>query len=242
MRAARRVLASASRSSGTMPAKWGSPPASRTRAASAGAVASRTWPVGRSGVPGGTSSSPVETMATCGRACTGISVSPAAASMPRSWARSGRPAGTSSAPGAASSSARTIPSPGVAGRRTSSSSAVAAWVCSTFTTASAPGGSGAPVAIATAVPGRTSTSGGAPMRDLAGHVEVAREPLRCAVGVGGAHGEAVDGRAREAGQRVRRAQRLGGHAAERLVEWHRLDGGAARRAGSRSGPRRPSGR
>ena len=49
--------------------------------------------------PGRTTSSPVERIATRGRACTGeLDRRPAAASSPRSWARSGRPAGTSSTP------------------------------------------------------------------------------------------------------------------------------------------------
>ena len=174
----------------------------------------------------GTSSSPVETIATWGRACTGISAIPAAASIPRSCARNGGPAGTSSSPGAASSSARTIPSPGVTGRSTSSNSGVAAWVCSILRTASAPGGSGAPVAIATAVPGAHLDLGRPPHPHLAGEVQVAREPLGGAVGVGGADREAVDRRAREAGQRVRRRDRLGGDATERLVERDRLDGRA----------------
>ena len=49
---------------------------------------------------GSTTSSPVDTIATRGRAWTRTSVTPAAASSPRSCARSGRPAGTSSAPAA----------------------------------------------------------------------------------------------------------------------------------------------
>ena len=79
-----------------------------------------------------TSSSPVDTIATRGRAYTGTPTMPAAASIPRSCARSGRPGGASSSPGAASSSARTIPSPGVTGFSTSSSSGVADCVCSTL--------------------------------------------------------------------------------------------------------------
>ena len=67
-RAAR--AASASRSSGTMPRRSGSPPASRTSAASAGAAASRTWPASSDGVGGSTTSSPVDTIATRGRAWT----------------------------------------------------------------------------------------------------------------------------------------------------------------------------
>ena len=94
---------------------------------------------------GGTTSSPVETIATRGRACTGTSVTPAAARSPRSGARSGRPAGTSTAPSATSSSARTSPAPGATGRVTSMVPGIVCAVNSTITTASAPAGSTAPV-------------------------------------------------------------------------------------------------
>ena len=146
-------------SSGTMPDNAGSPPASAARAASATAVASLTWPGRSVAVSGGTTSSPVEKMVTRGRACALTVVTPAAASMARSWARSGRPAGTSSAPGAASSSARTTPSPGATGRTTSTVPGMTCWVYSIMTTASAPGGSTPPVGMVTAVPGPTVTSG-----------------------------------------------------------------------------------
>ena len=54
-----------------MPPATGSPPASATIAASADrAVASRTWPGRSAAVSGGTTSSPVEKIATRGRACT----------------------------------------------------------------------------------------------------------------------------------------------------------------------------
>ena len=74
-----------------MPRSTGSPPASRTSPASAGAQASRTWPGSSTGVAPGTTSSPVETIPTRGRACAAIDVIPAAASSPRSAARSGPP-------------------------------------------------------------------------------------------------------------------------------------------------------
>ena len=135
-----------------------------TSAASAIAVASRTCPGRSRAVSGGTTSSPVEKIVTRGRACTATRVTPAAASMPRSWARSGRPPGTSSAPAAASSSARTTPSPGATGRVTSIVPGIASWVYSTMTTASAPGGSAPPVGMSTAVPGLTAMSGTAPIR------------------------------------------------------------------------------
>ena len=57
----------------------------------------------------------------------------------------------------ASSSARTIPSPGATGRTTSTVPAIACCVCSTMTTESAPAGRTAPVGIATAPPGTTAT-------------------------------------------------------------------------------------
>ena len=112
---------------------------------------------------GGTTSSPVDSTVTRGLACTATSVTPAAASMPRSWARSGRPAGTSSAPGAASSSARTTPSPGATGRTTSMVPGMASWVYSIITTASAPRGSTPPVGMLATVPGPTVTSGSVPI-------------------------------------------------------------------------------
>ena len=82
--AARRAFSSAPGSSLTMPPWTGSPPASAMRAASAGAVASRTWPGLSVLVSGGTTSSPVEKIVTTGLAWTAAVVTPAAASMPRS--------------------------------------------------------------------------------------------------------------------------------------------------------------
>ena len=162
--AARRASSSRPASSGTIPPPAGSPPDSVTSAASAAAVASRTWPGRSVAVSGGTTSSPVDKIVTRGRACTATFVTPAAASMPRSWARSGRPAGTSSAPAAASSSARTTPSPGATGRTTSMVPAATSWVYSTITTASAPGGSMPTGGMLTTVPGPTVTPGSAPIR------------------------------------------------------------------------------
>ena len=147
-----------------MPPWTGSPPASATIAARAAAEASRTWPGRSTAVAGGTTSSPVEKTVTAGRACTVTPVTPAAASMARSWARSGRPRGTSSAPAAASSSARTMPSPGATGLTTSMVSAIACCVYSIMTTASAPVGSTPPVGMLATVPGPTVTSGSAPIR------------------------------------------------------------------------------
>ncbi len=146
-----------------MPPGTGSPPAWATIAASATAEASRTWPGRSVAASGGTTSSPVEKTVTRGRARTATEVTPAAASMARSWARSGRPAGTSPTPGAASSSARTMPSPGAAGLTTSMVPGMTSCVYSTMTTASAPGGSTPPVGIPTAVPGPTLTPGSAPI-------------------------------------------------------------------------------
>ena len=56
-----------------------------------------------------------------------------------------------------------MPSPGAAGRTTSIVPGIASCVCSTMTTASAPGGSTPPVGIATAPPGATATSGALPI-------------------------------------------------------------------------------
>ena len=146
-----------------MPPWTGSPPAWATIAESATADASRTCPGRSVATSGGTTSSPVEKTVTRGRACTGTAVTPAAASMARSWARSGRPAGTSSAPSAASSSARTTPSPWATGRTTSMVPGMTCWVYSTMTTASAPGGSTPPVGMLTAVPAPTVIAGSAPI-------------------------------------------------------------------------------
>ena len=116
-------------------------------------------------VSGGTTSSPVEKIATRGSGVhASRSVTPAAASSPSSAARSGRPAWTSAAPAATSSSARTSPAPGATGRVTSIVPGIVSAVYSTITTASAPGGSTAPVGMATQPPGRTATSGAAPIR------------------------------------------------------------------------------
>ena len=234
---ARRVAASASRSSATIPAKWGSPPASLTSAARAGAEESRTWPGSRSACVAGTSSSPVETMATRGRACARTSVSPAAASMPRSCARSGRPGRASSVPGAASSSARTIPSPGVAGRRTSISSGVGDWVYSTFRTESRSGRERRAGRDRHGAAGAHLRLGRLSHPRLADQVEVAGEALGGSVGVGRPDGEAVDGRAGEAGEGVRCGDRLGGDAAERVGERDRLDRSAQLRAEAGQGLR-----
>jgi hypothetical protein len=56
----------------------------RDEAASADAVASRTWPGLSTCVSGGTTSSPAEKIVTTGLACTDAVVTPAAASMARS--------------------------------------------------------------------------------------------------------------------------------------------------------------
>ena len=153
--ASRRAFSSAPGSSATIPPNTGAPPASVTSAASADAVASRTWPGFSFRVSGGTTSSPVEKIVTTGLLHPVTDVTPAAASMPRSWGRSGRPAGTISAPAFASSSARTTPSPGATGRTTSIVPGIASAVYSTITTASAPGGSTPPVGMVTAAPGPT---------------------------------------------------------------------------------------
>ena len=154
----------AARSSGTIPDGSGSPPASRTNPASADAVASRTCPAASVAVSGGTTSSPVETIATRGRACTATEVTPAAARNPSWGARTGCPPRTSTSPAAASSSARTSPAPGATGLVTSIVPSMVSAVCSTITTASAPSGSTAPVGMATTLPCDTATVGAVPMR------------------------------------------------------------------------------
>jgi hypothetical protein len=63
----------------------------------------------------------------------------------------------------ASSSARTMPSPGATGRTTSIVPGIAWAVYSIITTASAPGGSAPPVGMDTAQPGATLRSGSVPI-------------------------------------------------------------------------------
>ena len=105
--------------------------------------------------------------------------------------------------------------PSTAGRsiRTRRPSSVTS-VSSTITTASAPGGSGAPVMIRMAPPGSTGPVGAAP----AAIVPSTRSSTGDGRGVGGADGEAVDGRVVEGRDLLGRVHVLGRHVAERVAQ------------------------
>jgi hypothetical protein len=143
------------RSIGTQPA-WSRAPSSIVR------LLSRIWP-GASGAPSSISSSPVDSPPTRARATTGTETMPTLASTPSAAGRISVPAGNSRSPWWTSSPAWRTASPAATLRpiRTrwppSSDS-----VSSTITTASAPGGNGAPVMMRTARPGSTGIDGGAP--------------------------------------------------------------------------------
>ena len=234
------AASSAARSSATIPRGTASPPASRMSAASATAAWRRAPAL--SSAPAWPGPRPRRPSRGSRRA---DARGPRARSRPRRpaardpGARSGRPADTSSVPRRASSSARTTPSPGATGRRISTVPAIARCVCSTITTASAPAGMTAPVGIATAPPGTTSTAAGCAHRHLADELQVSRQALGRAVRVGRAHRVPVDGRAGEARQVVRREHGLAGDAPVRVGERDRFQRGPARRAeaGQRVGHR-----
>ena len=151
------------KSSVQMPRATGTPPASSTRAASEAELMSRILPGG--GVwSAGTSSSPVERMATRGRRCTETVVRPRPASTPRSWGRSRWPAARIRSPGRQSSPARMTFSPGATGRNTATVVGSSRRVYSTMTTASALSGNSPPVQMRAAWPGpRARVWPGSPM-------------------------------------------------------------------------------
>ena len=93
-------------------------------------------------------------------------------------------------------------------------------VSSTMTTASAPGGSGAPVMMRTAQPGSTGMEGGRARGDRARHPEHHRRPL----GVRHPHGEPVDGGVLERRDVFGHAQILSRHVPERLPQRDGHDG------------------
>ena len=160
-----------------MPRSIASPPVAVTSARRPGPFASG-MPAGPSSWPGARTSSPVARTATRGRRCTSTASTPAPATRVTAAAVSATPARMSSVPAARSLPAsRTDPRrstgswtraatgtgpvasrPRGPGRRSASSGVVA----STGTTASAPSGNRAPVAIRAAVPEVTVTSGAAP--------------------------------------------------------------------------------
>ena len=154
---AARMAAGSSRTIG-----WGSgsPPARTICAASVWRFESRIW-AGAGVDSTDTSSSPVASTATRGRATTCGRATPSEASRPMVAGSSVAPAAQASAPARSSLPRGTTFSPATTGRRTWMSSPARS-VCSTITTASVPGGSGAPVMISTQAPPSTRPLNAAP--------------------------------------------------------------------------------
>ncbi len=138
-------------------------------------------PAAPSSAPRPRTSSPVASTPTCGRRCTFTSSRPTPAASPMTAGVSCVPGSMMGVPAARSLPMRRIEPPGsteactairggrgpVASRPRGPAAfpdASSGVVCSTGTTASAPGGIGAPVAMRIAVPRRTSTSGAWPAR------------------------------------------------------------------------------
>ncbi len=155
---ARRISAS---SSATRPRSTGSTPISSRAASRAVRLESRIWP-GPSGRPGATSSSPVDRTPTRGRVPTCTPVAPMLANTPRWAGVRAVPAPNTSSPACRSSPARRTWLPGSTAISTRTPSSPTAAVRSTITTASAPGGIGAPVMIRTASPAPTARVGATP--------------------------------------------------------------------------------
>ena len=124
----------------------------------------------------GTTSSPVEMMATRGARRTATSFCPKEASRPISCGRSLRPAGMMQSPAAASSSRMTTWSPGAWVRVSSTMLPPAGREYSTMTTQSAPSGSMPPVRMRAHWPGWRLMSGTAPMGQSPTHSSRAGEP------------------------------------------------------------------
>ena len=144
-------------SSPTMPSGRGTPPVRSTMAESVVLFTSRICP-GAGSASIGTTSSPVEMTATTGRAKTSNSAEPRAASRPSSCGRSRVPRVSSVSPLPTSSAGPMRFCCGATARVTSIVDSSIGSVCSTITTASAPGGTMPPVRIRAACPGFTPTS------------------------------------------------------------------------------------
>ncbi len=149
--------------SGAMPRSTPSKPASASRPSSVHRLVSRIWPR-RSGPPSSDSSSPVDSTPTRGRGWATTSYAPMPASTPRRAADTAVPASSTSSPSVTSSPGRRtwLPALTAASTTTRSAGPSAGRVSSTFTTASAPGGMGAPVMIRAAWPGPTLRSPASP--------------------------------------------------------------------------------
>ena len=184
----------------------------------------------------GTSSSPVASTATRGRANTRGRPAPSAASSPMVAGSSVAPARHRPAAPAASSEPRaTTLSPAATARwmTTVSGEAGGRSVCSTITTASAPAGSGAPVMISTQVPGATVPANTAP---------AATSPIRFSVtgriGTGPGHVRRPHGESVARGAMKRRLVAIGAHVGRqhpplRLAERELLAGPGSTGQGSR---------
>ncbi len=158
-----RIRSLATRSSGTI-AVWVTTPPSRL-ACAARPTRFELWiSPGPSGAPGGRSSSPVQRIATVGRAATGTVARPAATAAASSAGPSRVPAATTSAPATRSSPGPRTFAPGLASTcsvTAPSRSSASSW----RTTASAPDGSAAPVEIRAAVAASSGPGAGWPARD-----------------------------------------------------------------------------
>eukprot|EP00047_Mylnosiga_fluctuans_P018474 m.71467 g.71467 ORF g.71467 m.71467 type:complete len:456 (-) comp7635_c0_seq1:636-2003(-) len=147
--------------SDTMPRSVTSTPKSCRTAISMNRLLSRIEPLGTSAAPGSTSSSPVDMTATRGRRSTGTVRMPADSSTPSSLGPSTLPAASRRWPLLISDPTARMSQPGLTVLSTricfSSPSGDASTnsVSSTWTTASAPSGTGAPVVIRATVPGST---------------------------------------------------------------------------------------
>ncbi|GAO05621.1 hypothetical protein PSR1_04536 [Anaeromyxobacter sp. PSR-1] len=138
----------------------GSPPASRTAAASARPFESTSSP-GPGTLPGGTSSSPVGRIATLGRRRTTSSARPIPAASPTAPGSTTVPAAIATAPAARSEPRARTKRPGSAARR-NTAALPARRTSSCISTASAPSGSGAPVKIRQQLPGGSAAAAGRP--------------------------------------------------------------------------------
>src|SRR5215212_3328726 len=147
----------AASSSPPRPRSTGTNPDDASSASSVGRLESRTCP-GSSGAPPPTSSSPVDNTPTRGRRWTATDDAPTLARTPRRPGVRTVPGVTTTSPARRSSPARRTAVPGSTGTSTTTDAPSAdGAVRSTMTTASAPGGTTAPVMMRTAWPAPTST-------------------------------------------------------------------------------------
>ena len=213
-----------------------------TSPARAEAVASRTCPTASSAASAGTTSSPVEQMPTTGRACTCDRGDPGSGEHAE-VGRPQRPAGRDQQ--RADRDVLVGPHHPVTGRDRAHHLDRARHrllgVLDHHDRVGAVGQRPAGGHAAAAVPARTATSGARAHGDRADDVEVGGQPLGGAVGVRRPHGEAVDRRAGEAGQRAAAPDVVDRHPAEGVVAARPAQAGAPGRPAARPAPRRPCG-